>query len=63
MTTKKFDCVQMKHEIQQRLLAEMAGLSPEDRRHLTEERISSDPVLGKLWKHARRVAVGGKHAT
>jgi len=53
----------MKHEIQQRLLAEMAGLSSEERRRLTEERIASDPILGRLWNRARRVAAGGKHAT
>ncbi len=52
---KKFDCVQMKHEIQQRLLAEMTGLSPEEQRRLTEERIESDPILARLWKRARPV--------
>ena len=52
---KKFDCVQMKNEIQQKILREIEGLSLEQRRKRTEKRIASDPILGPIWKGARRI--------
>ena len=51
---KEFDCVRMKHEIQQEILREMRGLSPEEQRRRTEELILADPILGRLWRKARR---------
>ena len=55
MKSKPFDCVRMKREIQTRILEEMEGLSDEERRRLTEERILADPVLGPFWRRACRV--------
>jgi hypothetical protein len=43
---KKFDCVQMKSDIQQRLLAEYSEMSPEQTRLSQQQRIASDPLLG-----------------
>jgi hypothetical protein len=43
---KPFDCVQMKWEIQQRLLNELQPLSPEESRRTQQQRIAADPLLG-----------------
>ena len=59
MKSKRFDCVKMKHEIQQRILDEVAGLSPQEQRQKLEKDILSDPVLGPLWRRARRVSTSG----
>ncbi len=45
----------MKHEIQQAILQDLAGLSPEQQRRKTEEMIESDPVLARIWRRAQRV--------
>ncbi len=52
MKEKSFDCVQMKHEIQQRILKEFAGLTPEQQRQKTQDIIQSDPALARFWKSA-----------
>ena len=52
---KTFDCVKMKHDIQQKIHHEMAGFSKEEKRRRTEKAILSDPVLGHIWKNVRRV--------
>ena len=52
---KKFDCVKMKHEIQQQLLKEMESMSPEEFRRMTRERILADPILGPIWRRAKPV--------
>jgi len=57
---KEFDCVRMKHEIQQRILQEMRGLSPEERRQKMEEDIQADPVIGPIWRGARRSQGGSR---
>ena len=53
MTDKKFDCVQMKWEIQRRLEAEFPEASEAERRCAQMERIESNPILG-LWLQAVR---------
>ena len=55
MKAKKFDCVDMKHEIQQQLLNEMKGLKPKEQRRIAEERILADPILGPFFQRVRRV--------
>jgi hypothetical protein len=57
MKPKKFDCVKMKNDIQQRLMKEFEGLSYEEQWAITEKRILSDPILGPFWKKAKPVAV------
>jgi hypothetical protein len=43
---KKFDCVEMKTEIQERLLREVAELGEEKARRRRAERLARDPILG-----------------
>ena len=45
-TGKTFDCVQMKWDIQQRLLKEFQQLTPEEARRAQQHRIAADPLLG-----------------
>jgi len=52
---KKFDCVQMKHEIQKKIGKERRGLSLAEQRRRSEARIAADPILGPIWREARRV--------
>jgi hypothetical protein len=56
MKKKAFDCVQMKHDIQQAILAEMRGMSPAEQRKKTEEIIACDPLLARFWKQRRSSA-------
>lgn len=42
---KKFDCIQMKIEIQERLLREIADLGEEEAARLRHERLVHDPIL------------------
>ena len=42
---KEFDCVQMKTEIQERLLHEIAELGEERAAQLRRERLVHDPIL------------------
>jgi hypothetical protein len=63
MKDKEFDCVEMKHQIQQELLKEMDGLSCEERRQKTERAIQSDSVLCRVWQRARRVDRRGASST
>lgn len=53
MKTKSFDCVEMKRRIQERLIEEMSGLTPEQQQQKTEQDIANDPVLGPLWRNKR----------
>ena len=47
---KKFDCVQMKWEIQQQIRKEFAGV-PEAQAHERQMRqVAEDPILGPLYK-------------
>ena len=55
MKTKPFDCVEMKRQIQERLLKEDAALSASQRRARARERIEADPILGPVWRRARRI--------
>ena len=43
---KKFDCVQMKTEIQERLLQEIAELGEDEAGKSRKERLMRDPILG-----------------
>ncbi|MCA9428266.1 MAG: hypothetical protein KC994_24515 [Candidatus Omnitrophica bacterium] len=42
---KKFDCVDMKNEIQKRMLSEMEGMSNEEMHRYLHERIVDDPKI------------------
>jgi hypothetical protein len=43
---KGFDCVQMKWDIQQKLLEEERQLGKEEARRRQDERVRNDPILG-----------------
>jgi hypothetical protein len=47
---KKFDCVEMKAEIQERLLREVAELGEEEAQRRRAERLSRDPILGSFLR-------------
>lgn len=50
MSEKPFDCVQMKCDIQRKLLREEAGMSVEERNRRAEEIALADPVLGPWFR-------------
>ena len=62
MSDKTFDCVEMKDEIQRRLLAELRDLPPEEQRRRTEEIIGADPLLARVWQRARRIGPSDRAA-
>ena len=45
---KEFDCVEMKTEIQERLLREVDELGEEEAAKRRAERLSRDPLLGRF---------------
>ena len=47
---KEFDCVEMKAEIQERLLREVAELGEEEAQRRRAERLSRDPILGRFLR-------------
>jgi hypothetical protein len=47
---KEFDCVEMKAEIQERLLREVAELGEEEAQRRRAERLSRDPILGNFLR-------------
>ncbi len=53
---KEFDCVQMKTEIQERLLREAAELGEDEAQRRRAERLGRDPILGAFL----RKIMGGK---
>ncbi|MFH0774198.1 MAG: hypothetical protein V2A53_01700 [bacterium] len=49
---KKFDCVQMKWDIQQKIAKEFADLSDEKLNRVQMERINKNPILGPFLNKA-----------
>ena len=43
---KEFDCVQMKNEVQERLLREIAEFGEDGAARLRGEQLADDPILG-----------------
>lgn len=64
MTKKVFDCVAMKHAIQERQRRRLKGLSPTEESRLIQTEILKDPALARFWKAARRTGMlkGSKSA-
>ncbi len=48
---KRFDCVEMKNEIQRKRQSEYEGLSLEERTDLMHGRINGDPILGSAYRN------------
>lgn len=63
MTRKTFDCVAMKHAIQERQRKQLKGLSPGEESRLMRTQILKEPALAKLWRTAKRAAVGSGSMT
>jgi hypothetical protein len=50
---KKFDCVQMKHDIQRQIKKEYAGLSEQEAHRIQMGKVMQNPILGPFYKKAR----------
>jgi hypothetical protein len=50
---RDFDCVQMKWDIQQKLLEEERLLGPEEAHRQRAERMRNDPIIGSFLKRMR----------
>jgi len=59
MKKKRFDCVAMKHEIQQRIAEETRAMTDEEKRRWTRQKIAGDPILGPYWAKLRKVRGSG----
>jgi hypothetical protein len=53
MKRKAFDCVQMKWDIQRRIMEEFADVSPDEARRIQREQIEADPILGPFLRRVR----------
>jgi hypothetical protein len=51
--TRTFDCVDMKREIQARMAAEYAGLTPDAARLRRRQEIEDDPAMARFVRHIR----------
>lgn len=59
---KQFDCVEMKADIQERLLREIAELGEDDAKKRRAERLARDPILGAFLR-AKNVSSGSSERT
>ena len=50
---KKFDCVQMKWDIQKQIQKEYSGLSDKEAHRIQMERVMQNPILGPFLKRVR----------
>lgn len=50
---KKFDCVQMKWDIQKKLAEEFAGVPEEEARKIQMERVLANPIIGRIFREAK----------
>ena len=50
MKNKKFDCVRMKRDIQQRILKEFSGLSDEETHKMQMAKVMQNPILAPFCK-------------
>jgi len=50
---KKFDCVKMKWDIQQKIMKEFSGMPDEQAHKIQMERVSKSPILGDFYKKTR----------
>ena len=53
MKDKKFDCVKMKWEIQQKIAKEFSGVSDEQAHKIQMETIMQSPILGPFCEKIR----------
>jgi len=55
MKNKKFDCVQMKWDIQRQILKEFSGISDEEAHEIQMAKVIQNPILGPFCKKVRSV--------
>ena len=60
---KTFDCVEMKTEIQERLLREVDELGEEEARKRRTDRLSRDPILGGFLRRKKAKKDGATEHT
>lgn len=53
---KKFDAIEMKHEIQERQRKRLSGLSPAEESRLIHEEIMKEDDLARFLKFSKRTA-------
>lgn len=51
---KSFDCVEMKHKIQQKLLKKYANVSESEMLKSEREKVKKDPVLGAIYSNLQK---------
>ena len=49
MKNKKFDCVQMKWDIQQQIQKEFDGVADVEARKIQMRQVAQDPILGRFY--------------
>ena len=52
---KKFDCVQMKWDVQKQIAEEFSGVSDEQAHKIQMAEVMKDPILGPFWRKVRSV--------
>ena len=60
---KKFDCVQMKRDIQRQIQKEYAGLSEQEAHRIQRESVMQNPILGPFYKKVRSAEHSSKKRT
>ena len=50
MKNRGFDCVEMKWDIQQQILAEFSGVPEAQAREIQMQRVMEDPILGPFCR-------------
>jgi len=58
---KKFDCVEMKNEIQAKIFADIKGMTLEEENEYRRKKIESSPMAA-FYKKLRTKSKGGKKA-
>jgi len=56
-TSKSFDCVKMKWEIQEKIAKEFKGMPEEKAHKIQSERIAKNPILGPFLEKVREQQV------
>jgi hypothetical protein len=55
MKNKKFDCVQMKWDIQRQIQKEYSGLSDKEADKIQMAKVAQNPILGPFCKKVRSI--------
>ena len=58
---KKFDCVKMKWDIQQKIMKEFSGMPDEQAHKIQMERVSKSPILGGFCTNPKKESLINRH--